>query len=206
MRLEVIGPGFGRTGTTSLKAALNELGLGPCYHMMEVYENDGHIELWAAAINGAPLAVDTIFDHYRSVADWPACSFWKELKAANPAAKIVLTRRNPDAWFESMTNTILQALRTESDDEQLNRWRVSTRKLIFEQTFGDRFDRDHMVSVMRAHEDDVVASCRPDELLVFDVADGWGPLCAFLDVPVPVTPFPRANTAGEFRERTGLDR
>jgi len=206
VRLEVIGPGFGRTGTTSLKAALNELGLGPCYHMMEVYENDGHIELWAAAINGAPLAGDTIFDHYRSVADWPACSFWKELKAANPAAKIVLTRRNPDAWFESMTNTILQALRTESDDEQLNRWRVSTRKLIFEQTFGDRFDRDHMVSVMRAHEDDVVASCRPDELLVFDVADGWGPLCAFLDVPVPVTPFPRANTAGEFRERTGLDR
>jgi hypothetical protein len=206
VRLEVIGPGFGRTGTTSFKTALNELGFGPCYHMMEVYENDGHVELWADAINGAPLAVDAIFEHYRSAADWPACSFWKELKAANSAAKIVLTRRDPDAWFESMTKTILQALRKQSDDEQLNRWRVSTRKLIFEQTFGNRFDRDHMVAVMRAHENDVVASCGAGELLVFDVADGWEPLCTFLDVPVPSTPFPRANTTDEFRARTGLDR
>lgn len=204
MALEVVGPGFGRTGTMSCKAALEQLGFGPCYHMVEVYENDGHVDAWTAAINGGPLAIDRIFGRYRSVVDWPACSFWKQLLAANPAARVVLTRRNPDAWFESMTNTIFQALRAPHEDEARNRWRAATRQLIFTQTFGDRFDHDHVIDVMRAHEADVIASVPPDQLLVFDVADGWEPLCAFLDVAVPSAPFPRTNSTEEFRAWTGL--
>ena len=114
----------------------------------------------------------------------------------------MLTRRDPDAWFDSMTNTIFQALRARSDDAQLNRWRVSTRKLIFDQTFGDRFDRDHVVGVMQRARQRRVASCAPEELLVFDVADGWEPLCAFLDVPVPDEAVPAHRTPPtEFRER-----
>lgn len=206
MAIEVIGPGFGRTGTMSCKAALEQLGFGRCYHMVEVYENDGHVEAWTGAIDGAEPDWDTVFRGYRSVVDWPACAFWKSIRRANPDAKIVLTRRDPDAWFESMTNTIFQALRAPSDDERLMRWRVATRKLIFDQTFHDQFDHDHVVAVLRAHEADVIASVAPDQLLVYEVGDGWEPLCAFLGVPVPAEPFPRTNSTAEFRVWTGLDK
>ena len=205
MALEVIGPGFGRTGTMSLKIALDELGFGPCYHMIEVYANEGHIDAWTRAIAGARLDVDGLFARYRSVVDWPACSFWKHLKAQHPDAKVVLTRRDPDAWFESIANTIFEALRAASDDEQLMRWRVATRKLILDQTFGNDLTRDHVVRVLHAHENDVIASVSRSDLLVFDVAEGWEPLCAFFDVPVPDSPFPRANSTAEFRVWTGLD-
>jgi hypothetical protein len=172
--------------------------------MIEVYANDGHVDAWTRAISGAPLDIEGIFEQYRSVVDWPACSFWKQLLAANPHARVVLTRRDPDTWFESMSRTIFEALRAETGNDELMRWRTQTRTLIFEQTFGNRFDRDHVVAVMRAHEADVIASVPPGQLLVFDVADGWEPLCAFLRVPVPDTPFPRANSTEEFRQWTGL--
>ncbi len=204
MTLDVIGPGFGRTGTTSCKAALELLGFGPCYHMQEVYEH-GDVEAWEAVIAGGPLDVKQMFAGFRSTLDWPACSYWKTMKNANPNAKVLLTQRDPDAWFDSMTKTIFQALRAEHPDPQRNRWRASTRKLIFEETFGNRFDREHVINVLRAHEHDVIASVPPDELLVFDVADGWVPLCAFLGVDVPDVPFPHTNSTAEFREATGLD-
>jgi hypothetical protein len=206
VKLEVIGAGFGRTGTMSFKAAIDRLGLGPCYHMVEVYANDGHADIWTQAINGAPLDEPTLFEKYRSVCDWPACSFWREIRASHPQAKVVLTRRDPDAWYESISNTIFLALENESDDEALNRWRVQTRKLILEQTFGNELDRDNALQVLRAHEADVIASVPAGELLVYDVAEGWEPLCDFLDVPVPDEPFPRTNSTAEFRQWTGLDR
>ena len=204
MSLSIIGPGFGRTGTMSCKNAVEQLGFGPCYHMSEVYER-GQMDLWADAINGAPLASETIFAGYRAAFDWPACSWWKALKAANPNAKIVLTRRDPDAWYDSISTTIFKALPSVSADPARNAWRVHTRKLIFDQTFHNDLGRDNVISVLRAHEADVIASVPADELLVFDVGDGWEPLCAFLGVAVPETPFPRTNTTAEFRQETGLD-
>jgi hypothetical protein len=201
--LDVIGPAFGRTGTLSMKAALERLGFGPCYHMTEVYDR-GHLDQWIDVIEGRPADWDAIFGGFRAVVDWPASGFWKSIKAANPKAKVVLTRRDPDAWFESLSNTIFQALHAPSDDPERTRWRVYTRKLILEQTFGNDLGHDNVVAVLRAHENDVVASVPPDELLVFDVGDGWEPLCAFLRVPVPDEPFPHANTTDEFRVWTGL--
>jgi hypothetical protein len=201
--LDVIGPGFGRTGTMSMKAALERLGFGPCYHMTEVYER-GHVDAWIDIIEGGPPDWDRVFDGFRATVDWPASAFWKSIKAASPAAKVVLTRRDPDAWYESINNTIFQALRAPSDDPERARWRVYTRKLILGQTFGNQLDRDNVVAVLRAHEADVVASVPPDELLVYEVGDGWEPLCAFLGVPVPDEPFPHSNTTDEFRVWTGL--
>jgi Sulfotransferase domain len=201
----VIGPAFGRTGTMSCKAALERLGFGPCYHMIEVREAPGHVDAWAGAINGAPTDWAGLFAGYRAVVDWPACAFWKEIWAAHPEAKIVLTRRDPGGWFDSIEQTIFQALRAPSPDEELVRWRVQTRKLIFEQTFGDDLSRDHCISVLRAHEADVIRSVPAERLLVFELGDGWVPLCAFLGVAVPDEPFPHANSAAEFRVWTGLD-
>jgi hypothetical protein len=203
--LDVIGAGFGRTGTMSFQRALNVLGFGPCYHMLEVYANDGHDLVWASAINGDRVDWDALFAAYRSVCDWPAVSFWRELKAENPTAKVILTRREPDEWYDSISRTIFLALNQPTEDERLTRWRVWTRKLIFEQTFGNRLDRDNVLAVLRAHEADVIASVPADELLVYDVAEGWPPLCEFLDTPVPDEPFPRLNSTAEFRVWTGLD-
>ena len=146
-----------------------------------------------------------LFDGYRAVVDWPACAFWKEIWAAQPEARIVLTRRDPNAWFESIEQTIFPALRAPSLDEEQVRWRVQTRKLIFEETFGNDLSRTHCISVLQRHEADVVATVPADRLLVFDVTEGWEPLCRFLDVTVPDEPFPRSNSVAEFRAWTGLD-
>ena len=201
----MIGPGFGRTGTMSCKAALERLGFGPCYHMIEVREAAGHVDAWTGAINSAPTDWARLFAGYRAVVDWPACAFWREIWTAYPEAKMVLTRRDPDAWFDSIEQTIFKALRAPSPDEELVRWRVQTRRLIFEQTFGNDLSRDHCISVLRAHEADVISSVPAERLLVFEVGDSWEPLCAFLGVAVPDEPFPHANSAAEFRVWTGLD-
>jgi hypothetical protein len=202
--LSVIGPGFGRTGTMSCKAALERLGFDPCYHMVVVREAD-HVDAWTGAINGAPTDWAGLFEGYRAVVDWPACAFWKPIWAANPDANVVLTRRDPNAWFDSIEQTIFVALRAPSDDEEQVRWRVQTRKLIFEQTFGNDLSRANCISVLRQHEADVIASVPADRLLVFEVAEGWEPLCEFLGVGVPDEPFPRSNSAAEFRVWTGID-
>jgi hypothetical protein len=106
MNLEVIGAGFGRTGTMSLKVALEELGFGPCYHMREVFEHPEHIELWGAAIQGKPVDWEQIFGNYRATVDWPGCTFYNELLERNPDAKVILTVRDPQRWYESAYNTI----------------------------------------------------------------------------------------------------
>jgi hypothetical protein len=204
MAISVIGPAFGRMGTMSLKSALERLGFGPCYHMFEVYEAE-HEAVWTEVINGGAADWGAVFLGYRSVVDWPSCTYWKQIWAQYPEARIVLARRDADAWFSSMKQTIFQALRSRSEDESRNRWRVQTRKLIFEQTFGNDFTRAHCIDVLRAHEADVIASVPPEKLLVYEVGSGWEPLCAFLNVPVPSEPFPHSNTTAEFRVTTGLD-
>jgi hypothetical protein len=208
MTLDVVGAGFGRTGTLSFKLALEQLGFGPCYHMLEVFATPAHVEVWAEALDGTTPDWHALFAAYRSTCDWPACAYWREIKTANPSAKVVLTRRDPNAWYESMCRTIFEVLRRPftGDDPLAARNMESNRILILERTFGGRpDDRDHTLGVLAAHERDVIASVPAGELLVFDVADGWEPLCAFLGVPVPAEPFPRTNTADDFRTMAGLD-
>ena len=106
MNLEVIGAGFGRTGTMSLKVALEELGFGPCYHMREVFEHPEHIELWRAAMRGDPVDWERVLGDYRATVDWPGCTFYGELLERNPDAKVILTVRDPQRWYESVRDTI----------------------------------------------------------------------------------------------------
>jgi len=208
MPLEVIGAGFGRTGTLSFKLALEQLGLGPCYHMLEVFGNAEHVAAWSDAIAGESVDWDALLDGYRSTCDWPACTFWRELRAANPGAKVVLTRRDPDAWYTSMSATILESLDRPVEDDAdplMVDHQLMTRKLIVERTFGGDLGRGHVLAVLEAHERDVISSVPPEELLVYDVAEGWGRLCAFLGVPIPAEPFPNTNTTADFRTMVGLD-
>jgi len=206
--LTLIGAGFGRTGTLSLKLALEQLGLGRCYHMMEVMGNPGHAAQWHAAAKGEHVDWDALLDGYAAAVDWPACSFWRELTKQYPHAKVLLSLRDPERWYESVSNTIYHAMTREMPaglpDDLYTQLEMS-RDLILQRTFDGRFeDRDHAIAVYNRHNEAVKAEVPADRLLVFEAAQGWEPLCTFLDRPVPDSEFPRVNSSDEFRARMGL--
>jgi hypothetical protein len=212
--LEVIGAGLGRTGTYSLKAALTRLGYGPCHHMTSLGEDRRLRDGWQAVLRGEEVRWTALFDGYRSALDWPACAFWRELTAEYPEAKVILTVRDPERWYASMCQTLYRSssparpgpegvLMWLEDrlDANLRKRRCISRGVIWQGAFGGRFeDRDFAIDVFRRHNAAVRAQVPASQLLMFDVADGWPSLCAFLGVPVPDEPFPHLNQTAEFQE------
>ena len=204
MKLDVIGAGFGRTGTRSLQLALDQLGVGPCYHMMEVFGNVEHIPLWAAAARGETPDWDTLFANYRSTVDWPGCAFWRELVEHFPEAKVLLGVRDPARWYESVKETIYRSMSGASaiPHEAMREQLEMARKIVLENTFDGRFeDRDHAIRVFEAHTEAVKEAIPADRLPVYEVGSGWEPLCEFLNVPIPEEDFPHVNTRESFHER-----
>jgi hypothetical protein len=201
MALEVIGAGFGRTGTLSLKLALEQLGLGPCYHMLEVIENAGHVAAWQDAADGKTVDWDGLLAGYRSAVDWPTCAFWRPLADRYPQAKVILTVRDPDAWYASCTATIFKRLTQPAEPGRAAHRRM-VRQLVLEQTFGGRVDDpEHAKAVFERNSAAVRAALPPERLLEFESTDGWEPLARFLGVPIPDRPYPRTNSTEEFLER-----
>jgi hypothetical protein len=206
MTLKVIGAGFGRTGTLSLKLALEELGFGPCYHMVEVNAHPEHDAMWLALARGESSDWHPMLNGFASTVDWPTTSFWAALAAANPEAKIILTVRDPERWYASAAATIFarmmefESLRADPNavDPVRRRHMEMINTLIVEKTFGGSLGRDHAVRVYNAHNDEVRRSVPPERLLVYESAEGWDPLCAFFGVPVPATPYPKVNTTEDF--------
>lgn len=201
--IRVIGAGFGRTGTMSLKLALERLGFGPCYHFTEVMRSR-HASQWLQIADGASPDWDRLFDGYSATTDWPAASYYQELASHFPDARVILTTRDPDAWHASMCRTLVPLRRA------LSRWipgmRVIARltdKLIWDGTFDGRIeDKGHALTVFEEHSEAVRQNIAADRLLKFDVRDGWPPLCEFLGVPVPENaPFPRANDSATVRRQ-----
>ena len=207
MPLKVIGAGFGRTGTTSLKAALERL-IGPCYHMMEVFSRPEHIAFWEGAHRGEPIEWDDVFGAYRAAVDWPSCTFYQELMARYPEARVVLSVRDPERWYGSALNTIYTVNKQRPPASWLfaaipkvRRFVRMNDAVIWQGTFGGKFeDKAHAVRVYNAHIEEVKRTVPPEKLLVFDVKEGWEPLCAFFGVPVPDGPFPHLNDAATFQE------
>jgi hypothetical protein len=209
MALQVIGAGLGRTGTMTLKTALEQLGLGPCHHMVEVFANiASQGPFWRAVAGGAVPDWDAGFAGYASSVDWPSAHYYKALAAHWPKAKVILSRRDPQRWYESMSETILKAMASypaPSGGAREHPMRFAN-MIVAEQTFGGDFSRDNVIATFERHNAEVVASIPADRLLVFEAAQGWQPLCDFLGVPVPDAPFPRTNSREEFWEhaRPGL--
>ncbi|MGH3239745.1 MAG: sulfotransferase family protein [Spirillospora sp.] len=208
--MEVIGAGFGRTGTTSLKAALERLDFGPCYHMSTVIAEPYRVRQWFDIGEGRAGDWDEVFAGHRSALDWPASSYWRELADHFPDAKVILTVRDPERWYDSIASTIFATALAETRPlplrRRLVRWLVARRApdfalyprmgqtVITDRVFDGRIDdRDHVLRVFDRHIDEVKAAIPDGRLLVFDVKEGWDPLCAFLGVPVPDEPFPRSN-------------
>jgi hypothetical protein len=201
--LDVIGAGFGRTGTLSLKSALERLGFGPCHHMVELIENAEQISRWRRLADGETPEWDAVFRGYRSTADWPSVRFWRETTDHFSQAKVILTVRDPRRWYESVAQTIHRAEAGPAPaDPVMARMRQVVHDLLWVGEFDGRFeDMDHAIGVFNEHNDAVRREISPDRLLVFEVAQGWEPLCAFLGVPVPDEPFPRTNDRQEFADR-----
>jgi hypothetical protein len=201
--LQVIGAGFGRTGTASMREALVHLGFGPCDHMVENFEHQERFALWDDALRhktaGEPIDWRPLLDGFQAIVDWPGAYFWRELTAAHPEAKVVLTVRNPERWVDSIQQTIF----TLRDDQ----WPEGPRDIIFSRTFGGRLtDRAHCQAVFAEHVAAVQETIGPDRLLVFNVKEGWEPLCAFLGIPVPEDePFPHVNDTAAFHEFDHVD-
>ena len=194
MSLKVIGAGFGRTGTLSLKLALEQLGFSPCHHMVEVFKNPQSMAWWSDAADGK-ADWPKIFQGYQAAVDWPTATFYKELADFYPDAKVVLTERDPESWFASTQATIFG--REFPED---NPFGAMARKVVG-RLFDQRMhDKDKLLSVYNAHNARVREVIPPERLLVYHVKDGWEPLCRFLGVPVPEGPTPQVNSTEEFQQ------
>lgn len=209
--LKIIGAGFGRTGTMSLKSALEELSFSPCYHMTELAKNPAHPRIWDAAGRCEPVDWAEVLGRYRATVDWPWCEFYKELMKAFPDAKVILTVRDPDAWYDSVLNT-LYSLKNAMDDTFANHRARAIPNMeplapvhesrIWDGTFSGRFeDRRYAIEVFNRHNEQVKQYVPAERLLVYEVKDGWRPLCEFLGVETPDDKlFPHANDTEAFRE------
>lgn len=204
--MKVFGAGFGRTGTLSLKEALEKLGFAPCYHMRELVEKGGQSELWMRVLDGETEQLRTILDPYEAGVDVPVSLYTKELMAIYPNAKFILTERDPERWYASALETIYKIRELPRWMERLPRiggFMRYTRLLIWDGFFDGRFtDKPHAIAQFEQHNARMRETIPADKLLIFQVKDGWEPLCAFLDVPVPNEPFPHLNDREEMRRRT----
>jgi hypothetical protein len=201
MSLRVVGAGVGRTGTNSLKIALERLLGGPCYHMIEVFGHPDHVPMWTAAANGEAVDWDRLFDGYVAAVDWPVASFWPEVSAHYPDALVLLsTRSDAETWWKSASNTIFEATRG-AGGEFGDMWKaIATNRFT-----PDWLEREPAIEAYQRHNAEVRSEVPADRLLEWQPGDGWEPICERLGVPVPDEPFPHTNTTEDFRKMAGLD-
>lgn len=207
--MKVIGVGVGRTGTMSLKVALERLGFGPCFHGRHVLDHPDRLPVWLAAASGEKVDWARLFAGYQSTMDWPGAAFWRDLVEAFPLAKVILTVRDPQSWYDSVARTIYPLFGSRTDARAdtiraaipgLDVMTDFTRRVIWDGPFfGGRFeDRDHAVAVYNAHNEAVRREVAPERLLVCGASVGWPTLCDFLDVEPPDEPYPHLNDPAGF--------
>lgn len=201
MTLRVVGAGLGRTGTMSLKLALEKLLGAPCYHMLEVFGRPDHVEHWRRATAGDMPAWDDLFEGFAAVVDWPASAFWHEVGDAFPDALILLSSREAASWWKSCDATIFEVLKRPGEGP----WFEMVSELFRDRFTPDVLDREAAMAAYERHNEDVRRTADPDRLLAWHPGDGWEPICSALGLPVPDEPFPHANTTEEFRSRAGWD-
>jgi sulfotransferase family protein len=196
MTLRIVGAGLGRTGTMSLKRALERLLGAPCYHMIEVFQRPEHLPVWHRAVLGEMPDWHRLFEGYAAAVDWPVSAFWREISAAFPDAIVLLSVRDPESWWRSASSTIFPStLKAEGD------WRR-----MIDDLFASRFtaaitDQAACIAAYEKHVAQVRATVEPGRLVEWQASEGWAPLCAALGVPIPDQPFPHENTTKDFQSR-----
>ena len=202
MTIAVVGAGVGRTGTHSLKLALEQLLGGPCHHMVEILNDPSQVPAWTDAIEGRPVDWSAMLANYRAIVDWPGGSFWPELSAAFPDALVLLSVRDPESWYRSASNTIF--LTMDKMPGELATWMESMQKLFHDRFSDDLENPTAMMDAFERHNDAVRAGVPASRLLEWTASDGWEPICDRLGLPVPAEPFPVTNTSSEFRDMLGM--
>ncbi len=213
MTLQIIGAGFGRTGTLSLKAALEELGFNKCYHMVELLQHPEQVSYWEAAHHQQPVDWASLFQGYQAIVDFPGNIYYPQLMQAYPQAKVILTTRDPDSWYESTKATVYQAgptplqkllmlfqLPFSARSRQIGRiFRLADQ--VWQSGFQGKFaDKAYAIQVFQQHIEQVKQIVPADRLLIYQVKEGWEPLCRFLERPIPDMPFPHLNDRASFGE------
>ncbi|MGB9142940.1 MAG: sulfotransferase family protein [Aestuariivirga sp.] len=205
MTLRLLGAGFGRTGTSSAKLALEILGWGPCHHMHEIRDHPEQLSCWNSAAKGEPMDWDGVFKGYVSQIDWPGAAYWRQLIGHFPEAKVLLTCRDPEEWYRSLSQTIIPSAtigRVADPNPHTRAMAEMVYQTVHQQIFKGRIeDKDYAIGIYLDHIHEVQASVPANRILIYDVKAGWQPLCAFLGVPVPDKPFPHRNSTEEFRKR-----
>lgn len=208
MSLQVIGAGLGRTGTHSLKLALEQLLDGRCYHMLETFGRPDDIPVWHAAVNGDLPDWATFLAEYNAAVDWPVAAFWRELSEAFPDALVLLSSRDTDGWWKSANDTIFQISRREAAPDlgpAADAQMAMAREMLTKRFTPDWNDETTAKRAYEAHNAAVRAEVPPERLLDYRTGDGWQPICDALGLAVPAEPFPHVNTTDEFRAMTGLE-
>ncbi|MEO1190629.1 MAG: sulfotransferase family protein [Pseudomonadota bacterium] len=205
MTLKVVGVGLGRTGTMAMKAALEQLGFGPCHHMVEVMNSPALIDKWIAVAEGMQ-DWDAIFEGYAATVDWPAARYWREITAHYPDAKVLLTVRSRESWYASFSKTILPGLTSGKRVETgaLARLAAFNRQIIIQEDIGGVIDDpEAIMAAFDAHNAAVEAAIPEGRRLTYHLGSGWQPLCGWLGVPVPDSPYPKSNTTEDFQATFG---
>lgn len=202
MSLRLVGAGLGRTGTHSLKLALETLLGAPCYHMIEIRQRPEDADVWRRAAEGEPLNLTRSIEGYAATVDWPAAAFWRQLAKENPKAVILLsTRASSEEWWESANSTIFEVSRRMTPGPVYHMLNS-----LFPRTFtADFLDHDAAVAAYEAHNAAVRRDAPAGRLVEWQPGDGWRPICDALGVPVPDEPFPHSNAREGFRGRRGWD-
>jgi hypothetical protein len=215
MSIQIIGAGFGRTGTASLKLALERLGYSKCYHMSELIQNPEQVKYWQTLQAGKEPDWNDLFKGYKATVDFPGCMYYKQMMVKYPDAKVILTMRDADKWWQSAHDTIYSASANTRMRvvmrimgfflpklKRMSRVFDFANTVIWEKMFSGRFlDKEFAKPIFNKFNEEVIASVPKDKLLIFEVKQGWEPLCTFLNVPVPNEPFPKVNDTEEFNNR-----
>jgi hypothetical protein len=205
--LRVIGAGLGRTGTLSLKHALERLLGGPCYHMLEVFGRPDDIGVWQRAAAGDLPDWNAFLSDYAAVVDWPACAFWYELSNAFPDAPVLLSSRDTDGWWKSASDTIFRVMQRPlpADEPTMSAQMAMVHELMAQRFTPEWTDEASAKAAYEAHNAAVRAAVPTSRLIDWHPGDGWQPLCAALELPVPDEPFPHMNTTEDFRAMVGME-
>jgi hypothetical protein len=190
-----------------LKDALETLGFGPCHHMEEVLMNPPQVQHWQAIAAGQEVDLNDVYAGYTSQVDWPGAHIWKQAAKTFPDAKVIHSVRPEESWWNSYSATICKLLsiyETLPMPQHISDMIDATKSMLVTQTFGgDHLDREKCLAAYRERQNEVRDEIEPERLLIFDVAEGWEPLCEFLNVAVPDTPFPKRNNKADFWENLG---
>lgn len=218
MSLKVIGTGLGRTGTYSLKLAIEQLGVGKCYHMVELFQQPERLKYFKKAEKGEEVNWNELFNGYKAAVDYPVARYYKQITEFYPEAKVIHTLRDPEEWYESASATIFWAsnpyslrilkmavhLPFSSEARRRIPVLIYNRKLS-ELEFGkDLKNKEKVIKRYNKHYEEVIKTIPDDRLLLFDPKSGWEPLCRFLKLPVPLIPYPKSNTRKEFLDRVNI--